>query len=301
HPSRIELQVKNLQKNPKRVANISLSTRLTDRLEAVESNRRLRIGICEPALMFRRELVRDKIGYFDNVRKGGDSEFRKRLMKAFDQDCVVVHPFKALTIQRADNGGLTQGELGYRWIAEFRLVYRDSYLYWQRTAGKAQGYRVSSDEQPHFYSPRQSRMGSAQARSLREFDVVFGVNLRDSKNVPVAVAAIEAAAKLGKSVGILQLNNLYPLKQPSLIAGKAIQLLNDNKAEMVFAQDEIVARRFELLAPSAWLLGSSGQPFDWQISETSVIATDKASEAFIATGQFLSEELEQSVKNAFRR
>jgi hypothetical protein len=34
--------------------------------------------------MFWRERVREQIGYFDGVRKGGDTEFRKRMDRAFN-------------------------------------------------------------------------------------------------------------------------------------------------------------------------------------------------------------------------
>jgi len=150
-----------------------MSTRLTERLEAAESGRRLRIGICEPALMFWRELVRNKIGYFDTVRKGGDTEYRKRIERAFGTDLPMVAPWRTLTIQRADNGGLTQGELGFRWIAEFRTQYRDSYAYWHSKIGKSVGWRIERSETRAFYAPRQSTLIGSDARAAQNFNLVW--------------------------------------------------------------------------------------------------------------------------------
>lgn len=270
HPRRIELQVKNLEKNPKKVANISLSTRLTDRLEAVESNRRLRIGICEPALMFRRELVRDRIGYFDSVRKSADSEYRKRIMKAFDQDLLVVHPFKILTIQRTDNGGLTQGELGFRWISEFRLIYRDCYLDFHRAGAKVD-WRIEREGERAFYAPRQSLFVGSEARQPRKFDVIFAANFRDNKQIPKTVQLIEQANSAGKKVGLLQVNSLYPLFVPlGNIKKPIVAALNNGQAEMVFAGDKVTCETIELLAPTTFALSYSGEKFDFEFNAVNV-------------------------------
>jgi len=269
HPQRLELQVENLIFNPDAVGNISLSTRLTDRLEAVESGRRLRVGICEPALMFWREKVRDKIGYFDHVRKSGDSEFRKRMNKAFDVDCPVVHPFRILTVQRADNGGLTQGDLGFRWITEFRTHYRDSYLYWHSKLGKATNWHVGREGTNRFFAPRGVTMLSADARATREFDLVLGCNMRDNENVRATLVRYQEALAEGQSVAFLQLNNIYPRSLARSIGAPILDLLNNGKADLVYPRDHIVAKRVEILAPSSWLMSttepsSTGRLRTWQ-------------------------------------
>jgi len=295
HPQRLEFQVSNLLFHPDAVGNISLSTRLTDRLEATESNRRLRIGLCEPALMFWRIKVRDKIGYFDNVRKGGDTEFRKRMNKAFDEDCPVVHPFRILTIQRADNGGLTQGELGFRWIAEFRTNYRDSYLYWQNKLGAATKWRVGRKGEREFFAPRQSYMLSAEARGPRKFDLVIGANLRDNENVRAALVRYQEALADGKTVAFLQLNNIYPRSLARSIGAPILDLLNNGKTELVYPLDEITTDRLEVIAPNAWLMSHDKTVFNWEITSLSFVALDKAQESWRAEGKRVHEELKEQV------
>lgn len=94
HPQRIEKQVKWLVKSGK-VGNISMSTRLTDNLEAAQSIRRLRIGLCEPSLLFWKERALEKVGYFDTVRKGGDSEYRRRLSELLSRISMSLTPTDA--------------------------------------------------------------------------------------------------------------------------------------------------------------------------------------------------------------
>ena len=299
HPQRLEFQVSNLMFHPDAVGNISLSTRLTDRLEAVESNRRLRIGICEPALMFWRIKVRDKIGYFDHVRKGGDTEFRKRMNKAFDVDCPVVHPFRVLTIQRADNGGLTQGELGFRWIAEFRTNYRDSYLYFHNRLGKASNWHIARTGDREFFAPRQSYLLTADARGPRKFDLVLGVNLRDNENVRATLLRYQEAQAAGHSVAFLQLNNIYPRSLSRSIGAPILDLLNSGKAELVYSRDEISTKRFEILAPSSWLMSHDRTEFAWKIKQLAVVPLAKAREQFIPEGKSIADELKLSLLHSF--
>ncbi len=287
HPQRLELQVKHLLRHPKQVANSSMSTRLTDRLEALESNRRYRIGICEPSLLFWREKVRDRVGYFDTVRKGGDIEYRKRINKAFGVDSAIIRPYRVLTIQRADNGGLTQGELGFRWIAEFRTNHRDSFLYWHSKLGKAVGWRIERTEERSFYAPRLSRLPSRIAREPRAFDVVVAANYRDPVNAEVAVAKIRELTQVGKAVGVLQLNSMYPLELSRSLGRDLLEILNANKVDMVYPKDQLAVGHLELMAPSAWLSSFSDGNFGWAVTECSVVKLADAKESWVAKGKGL--------------
>lgn len=299
HPERIALQVAHLLKHPDAMSNISMSTRLTDRLEAVESNRRLRVGICEPALMFRRLPVVEKIGYFDDVRKGGDTEYRKRLNRAFAQDSAIVLPWRALTLQRADNGGLTQGELGFRWIAEFRTAYRDSYQHWQIRFSKESGIRLGRGLARTFYAPRQSYLPSKVAREPRDFDLVLAANLRDPENVKVASERIDKAVKAGKKIGLLQLNTMYPLALDKQINRAILDRLNTGQVELVYPHDALAIAEIDLVAPSAWLSSYHGEQFAFKASAVKAVKLEKATETWVAEGEGLADLLKDQLTDAF--
>ena len=299
HPQRIELQVAQLLAHTDQVANISMSTRLTDRLEAAESGRRLRVGICEPALMFWREKVRDRVGYFDAVRKGGDTEYRKRLQRAFAKDCAMVAPWRTLTIQRADNGGLTQGELSFRWITEFRTQYRDSYLRWHREAAKAGSLALINSESRSFYAPRQSALVGVEARAPQNFNLVIAANYRDPVNTPVAIAKIQNALDAGLSVALFQVNSMYPLHMSRAISTETLALLDSGKVQLVQPSFELQVGKLEVLAPNAWLSSYSAEVFAWRVAEVWPSAPVDAPESFVLAGQGLATELERQLKLAF--
>ncbi len=299
HPQRLEIQVGQLLSKPANIANISMSTRLTERLEAAESGRRLRIGICEPALLFWREKVRNQIGYFDTVRKGGDTEYRRRLERAFDTDVAMILPWRTLTIQRADNGGLTQGELGFRWITEFRTQYRDSYLHWHRKLGKAVGWRLENTEVRAFYAPRQTALVGSDARASQNFNVVIAANYRDPINTAVALSAINNYLDAGLSVGLLQLNSVFPLHLSRAISPDVLTLLNAGKVEMVQPHFELQVGKLEVLAPNAWLSSYAADSFVWRVAEVWPIAPVDAAESFLLAGNDLATELARQLAKAF--
>lgn len=263
HPERISRQLSQLIKSG-HPANISMSMRCSEQLEFAEASRRFRIGLCEPSLMFRRQEVVRKIGYFDSVRKGADSEYRQRLQRAYGVQLEVIEPFRVLTLQRGDNGGLTAGDLGYRWITEFRLAYRDAFQNWHRSK---QRLFIEASEQRTFFAPRQMRFPSAVARAPREFDLVIAANFCDPLNLEHALALVAEAKAAKKSVGCWQVYAIYPLQLERSLGRKFLELLDSGEAATVYPQDEIQAQQLVLVAPSAYLTTHRPQEFAWQLGQ----------------------------------
>lgn len=309
HPQRVEAQVKHLLKHPNAVANTSMSTRLTDRLEGVESLRRLRVGICEPSLMFWRVKVRDKIGYFDGVRKGGDTEYRKRLDRAFGTDSAMVMPWRCLTLQRADNGGLTQGELGFRWISEFRLNYRDFWINWAKQAHATGKLRIERDNPARgtaaleadrpFYAPRQSRLVAAEARAVRHFDVVAIANPKDPVNAKALAEFIETQAAAGRRVAVHPIWSFYPRQLPRTIRDSILDLINAGKAELAFEHDELRVGEVVLFAPNAWLTSYNGTRYAWVADKVIQVAFETSDESWHAEGPKVPALINEFVERAF--
>ena len=286
HPQRLEWQQRALRGN--KVANVSMSTRVTESLECVESGRRLRIGICEPSLMFVKKQVMPKIGFFDSVRKGADSEYRKRIEKAFGQDLDIISPFKALTLQRADHGGLTDGDLSFRWIVDFRLRYKDLYLHWHRSS---ESLYIKSDESRTFYAPRPMRLKKELAYKHREFDVLIAANLCDQKNVDFISETVNETLAAGKSLGFWHLPTMYPLALTRSLRPRVIELLNAGKAQLVYPQDDLHAAKFWLAAPSAFLVSRELVGFNWEVDEFDFTNLKDASETWNLEESGFSREL----------
>ena len=280
HPQRLERQVESLLRS-KAIGNISMSTRLTDNLEAAESIRRLRIGLCEPSLLFWKDQVVKKIGYFDSVRKGGDSEYRRRLERAFGQDLEVVEPYRCLTIQRADNGGLTQGDLGFRWIVDFRLNYRDSYNYFQN---KSKDLYVPKDGSRQFYAPRPICFPRSQQKEVLKFDLVIGANGHDPANSSYFVKLTEEAIAAGKKVGFWQIASMYPFANPRTLRPGILELLNQGKLQSVYSSDQLEVSELLLIAPSSFLNSYYPLGYNWKIHSRRRLSLQEAPERWQAAG-----------------
>jgi glycosyltransferase involved in cell wall biosynthesis len=289
HPQRLEKQVARLV-GTDRIGNISMSTRLTNNLEGAESIRRLRIGLCEPSLLFWKDRALERVGYFDTVRKGGDSEYRRRLERAFNQDLEVIDPYRCLTIQRADNGGLTQGDLGFRWIVDFRLTYRDSFNYFQLNH---EDLRFTSSEKRRFYAPRPMRIPRSEETDPREFDLVVGTNSHDPKNSKAFLAVANAALAAGKRVAFWQLHSMYPLSNPRSVSGEILDLLNEGKIESVYASDRLRIKELRLIAPSSFLNSFYPLLYNWEISTRQIVEIKHAQESWKAQGPGVSEVVSQ--------
>jgi glycosyltransferase involved in cell wall biosynthesis len=285
HPQRLEKQVARLL-GTDRIGNISMSTRVTDNLEAAESIRRLRIGLCEPSLLFWKNRALEKVGYFDTVRKGGDSEYRRRLERAFSQDLEVIDPYQCLTIQRADNGGLTAGDLGFRWIVDFRLTYRDSFNHYQRTA---KAYKYDSTDSRHFYSPRPMLIPRSQDQQRREFDLVIGANGHDPKNSREFIELAKAAIDKGQRVGFWQINSMYPLSNPRSIRPEILELLNSGQIQSVYSSDLLNIANLVLIAPSSFLNSYYPLGYNWVVGARELLATKDAKENWQASGAGIEE------------
>ena len=295
HPERIAKQVKRLRSG-KRIANISMSTRVADNLGMVESGRRLRIGLCEPSLMFWRKKVLNKIGYFDSVRKGADSEYRKRLQKAFDTELEVIHPYKALTLQRADHGGLTDGDLTFRWIVDYRLAYRDSYARWH---GSAESLKLPNKSKRAFFAPRQMRFKKHLASKERRLDLVIAANFCDPKQEKLLVEQIDQSLAKGLAIGLHQLNTMFPLALPRSIRASFLQLLHEGKAQLVYPEDELDVSKLLILSPSAYLISFQDRQFNWMVRGKQIESAEAQLETWNAEGEQLMELLYSRLERNF--
>ncbi|MCB0335348.1 MAG: glycosyltransferase, partial [Bdellovibrionales bacterium] len=87
HPCRLEFQLRTLLRSRKTVGSICHHVRLDNTNKLQE--RGMRFSTLSPiSLMFRKERVLKRIGYFDSVRAGGDSEFIWRLMTSFGKESL---------------------------------------------------------------------------------------------------------------------------------------------------------------------------------------------------------------------
>lgn len=108
HPRKIERQVDHLLKNPEIIANTSEHARLTEDLNFYR--RGLFGKFIFPnmsSLMFRKNPVMTKVGYWDEVRFAGDGEYKRRLVHVFGKESIVDLETGPLSLPRQSTNSLT--------------------------------------------------------------------------------------------------------------------------------------------------------------------------------------------------
>lgn len=196
HPRKIEAQVRHLL-GTGAVANLSRMARTTEELafERFSASGRY-VYANTSSLMFRREQVCSRLGAWDEVRTGADTEFYKRIELVFGEKLEVL-PGAPLSFARTRPGALTSGTLSRGWSAPARRHYRAAWAYWHR-----HGVKDSGADLPHL--PTHPRVFPAPDGILPVFpvggpadvfDVVVVADLRCRALAPLLVAELDVLAE----------------------------------------------------------------------------------------------------------
>ena len=210
HPERLRLQLDALQKDPEASGSLSEAIRAMDDLTHQwlgYSPRRQNAS----SLMIRREVL-TAVGPFDPVRKSADSEFHERIQHAFGPVLDVPQP---LAITRLRAGTLSRSDFRYGWMHPERLLYRESYRHWHRTAAALQ---MPADGTRPFAAPPSFTTARGQLEAT-EVDVLVVADLSaGAVNLDRLDELLEQAANGGLTLGVLHQEDAFQArdKRPDL-------------------------------------------------------------------------------------
>ena len=138
HPERIARQVTPLIDAPSLVASHSRSLRVHDDLTT------LKVGYnsfrrAAASLMFRKDVVIEALGAFDETRKAADTEFGDRIDTVFGAEANVNLP-DVLVLTQLTEGSLSREEFAFGWHHPVRVAYNQAARHWHReiAAGREQ-------------------------------------------------------------------------------------------------------------------------------------------------------------------
>lgn len=121
HSRRIERQMLPLLTDAQLMATTSRTQRVrTD--GALTFFGYLAHRINDSSLLFRKDKVLERLGGFDGVRKGADSEFQERLQAAFG-DASVLALDDVLSFVQLTTGSLSRSDFRYGWMSGSRASY----------------------------------------------------------------------------------------------------------------------------------------------------------------------------------
>lgn len=200
HPRRIEKQANILVARPDVTATLSRCIRANDDLLLSDVGR---IPLAENAssLLFRREEALGRVGAFDDVRKGADTEFRLRIERAFGEGAVVELP-DTLAAVRFRSGSLSRSDFSPGWRHPSRAQYREAYSSWHESTDVPHLDRTG----PRPFPAPKAFVGSEASST---FDVVVVGDWRDFGGPQRSMLEeIDALRTSGASVAIAHLDAL---------------------------------------------------------------------------------------------
>jgi glycosyltransferase involved in cell wall biosynthesis len=202
------------------------------------------------SMMFRRGVLAS-LGYYDEVRKGADTEFLHRVSAAFGDDAVLRLDGVRDTIMRQAPGSLSREEFGPGWKHPARRAYQSSYPLWHdEIRSGADPYLPRAARDRRFWAPQHTALARTEQRR-RRFDVVFCLDWRPfggpQKSTMEEIKALRAE---GMSVAVMHLESWRHMTVEDRPMCEPFQrLVNDGLAEQVLVTDDVVCDLLVLRYP----------------------------------------------------
>ena len=208
HPLKLELQARQLMARPELAASMSQQARATSELLFYRrGNPGHYVFDNMSSLMFRRKPVLQKLGYWDSVRFGADSEFIERIRLSFGRGSVSsLTEAGPLSFQRQSESSLT-GSSAFGFHGFFmgaRLAYHQaSRLYHRR--GQGLRYDFPQDNRPFAIPEPMWPVREIAKGAQRRFDMVLVADFRLRTETGRLRAEIEKERREGHRVGLVQM------------------------------------------------------------------------------------------------
>ena len=243
HPEKIETQARHLLSDSAFVGNTSRMASVDSDLNFLRGNiYGDLIANFRCSFMFRREIVMEKVGFWDSVRFSADSEYIRRISKAFGSDSVVSLETGPLSFYHKGRSSLSGDEVfGY---PGFYMGARKEYF-------EAQSYHHNKATNLYFAFPQKDRPFPVPepmwvkrekifSSGRRKFSLVFGADFRKHDQFIKIVADIITEYSSGnKRIGLFQLSD-YNYDPDKKVCSMIRDLLNGNNVQML-VYGEIIA------------------------------------------------------------
>jgi len=138
HPTRLATQVRPMIANSKLVMVETRCIALAEDLSLMIDPQVALIAARSTPIMIRAEEVLGKVGFYDEVRKTADSEYRFRIRTAFGKDAWVRLSGGPLTAVRHNDSTLSAGEVSRHWMSAARFAYYSGFARWHRAIDREQ-------------------------------------------------------------------------------------------------------------------------------------------------------------------
>jgi hypothetical protein len=257
HPHWLERQAEPLLQDEGVVMTFASCARVKENLSLINTGRPIH-GPRSTSVLFRAKAARERMGFFDAVRKGADSEFHFRFKAAFGRRAVRKLAGEILTLIRLGEDTLTSRDIGYGWQHPARFAYRSAHHHWRGriAAGECDPYMAADEPERPFYAPALIRGESLEGA---RFDLLVVIDCRFwEASQQRAVTLARSAVADGRKVGIVHLESLLRLRtELRYFRPEILDFLNEPAtrragAEFIAAMDQVSAQELVVSDPSLW-------------------------------------------------
>ncbi|HEU5128829.1 MAG TPA: glycosyltransferase [Glycomyces sp.] len=239
-PDRLEAAVAPLLAEPGLQLTHSEAFLLGEDLTVTRPGRVL-TTVSTASMMFRRGVL-DRIGNYDEVRKGADTEFLHRVAAAYGEPAVRRLRGRWDTLMRQAPGSLSRDEFGPGWKHPARRAYQSAYPLWHReiAAGNADPHLPRSPRRRPFWAPYHTAVAARDQRR-RRFDVVFTLDWRPFGGPQKStIEEIRALRGEGLDIAVMHLESWRHMTTDDRPMCEAIQrMVNDGEVEQVLPTDDV--------------------------------------------------------------
>jgi glycosyltransferase involved in cell wall biosynthesis len=277
HPRKIELHARDLLDSPGKLANMSSWSRVDENLNFLLRYAPIKMAHpSQPSLFFRREPVKEALGYWDSVRKGADGEYKLRIQQVFGIEIKPMNRIPlALSLMGREN--LSSRDFGLGYEHPDRSLYKQTYGHWHRRIGEqAKPYVPKEPERRPFPAPAAFL---PKRCAFSRFDIIFAMDLSaTTEEIEVSRTEILAALEVGMRIGVLHLPDLMHLPRKDrpprdwlndlILDGRVARISFTDRADaeiLVIGTPRILQFRPELgcgISPQRVLVLANQAPFD---------------------------------------
>lgn len=205
HHDKIKIQVEHLLNNPGVLANTSEQARLT---ESLQFYRRGTPGgyvfSNMSSFMFRREVVMEKLGYWDEVRFAADGEFVRRFIRQFGEDKLMHLKTGPLSFPRQSDASLTSSSaFGYSgFFMGVRKEYVESFTAYHE---RAETLYFPKEQQKRLF-PVPAPMHPTYKKGIEHFDVVMMLDItaQTKASLDLLEKELKKSDELGHKIAIVK-------------------------------------------------------------------------------------------------
>lgn len=250
HPQKIEVQLQEILDNPGKVASISHLVRVDESITPINPGSLLSmgfIGINTSSLLFNKSVI-SKIGGWDSVRVGADTEYLWRIQKVFGEKSVIhVKTDIPFSLSLSNENSLTGTSTTHVRTIHFglRRTYREAMTWWHNSAkSKEDLYMDPKKINRHFPCPVPNLINNSISR---DYDYIIVADFSMDTDLDYVVQVIKDLS-VNNKLAIFHWPD-YEGDPFHSISDRIFELIHLNNIDILVPNENIQSNNVLILTP----------------------------------------------------